>query len=87
MACRAGDHKTMASCELNISRFVGLDKDDTDLPDLNKLIPPMQILNVTNNFIAKYEGILPPEILNLAKKSKLKYNVVPIVIEAKSDDS
>jgi hypothetical protein len=84
-ARQAGDYKTMASCENTLYKIVGLDKDEIDLPPLDKIQPPIQVLNVTQNFIEKYQGILPKEVLNAAKKMKLKPTTIPI--KSKDDQS
>jgi hypothetical protein len=66
------DYKTMASCEANLFKALGLDKDDPDLPDFQKMQPPVQLYQINNTFIEKYGNILPDDVLKAAKKLKIK---------------
>lgn len=72
LARRDQDYKVMASCEANLFRALGLDKEDQDLPQLDKIQPPVQIYQIQNNFIEKYGNILPEDVLKAAKKLKIK---------------
>jgi hypothetical protein len=66
------DYKVMASCEGNLFKALGLDKEDQDLPPMDKIQPPIQVLQITNNFFEKYGSVLPKDVISQAKKLKIK---------------
>lgn len=72
LARKEKDYKTMSSCESNLFRALGLDKEDQDLPQLDKIQPPVQLYQINNIFIEKYKHLLPPDVLKAAKKIKIK---------------
>lgn len=71
-ARKSGDTKTMSSCDRNFITVLNLDKEDVDLPPLDRIQPPVQVIHIENTFIDKYAGILPADIVKQAKTLQIE---------------
>lgn len=67
-ARKKGDFKTMSMCDSNYIKVTGVDRDDIELPDMSKIQPPVQLIQINNQFLDKAKSMLPKEVYKIVEK-------------------